>query len=117
YFGLPGRLEAARFASDLAQEKLALDAGLSNTAAQRVAAGHVPGIDTVERLADVLKISPSFLAYGEAHEWAPVEVPRYEGAKVRLERLRLVRGLGYRALGRAAGLSDTAVRMVEDGTR
>jgi transcriptional regulator with XRE-family HTH domain len=115
HFGLPARLEAARFAADLALHTLALDAGLSYSAAYQVSAGGVPGIDTVERLANVLKVSPSFLAYGEAHEWTPAPAPRHEGVRGRLEQMRLARGMGRKPLGKASGTSDTAVRGIESG--
>ena len=69
-----------------------------------------PRLDTVERIAYALGLSPAFLAYGvESDGSQPTE--GLDAAKVasRLRQTRAARGLTMRALARAAGLTDTAV--------
>ena len=118
YFGLPGRLKKAR--ENLSFNSVATAAGLSdgNTIFQlERKPGHVPRLDTVERVADGLGLSPAFLAYGiESDGSQPTEGLRCEGVASRLRQTRAARGLTMRALARAAGLTDTAVRSTETGT-
>lgn len=59
------RVREAREAEGLSRRKLSELAGLSSPVAQHIETGtNVPGIDTVEKLARVLRVSPSWLAYG-----------------------------------------------------
>ena len=75
-----------------------------------------PRLDTVERVAYALGLSPAFLAYGiEADASQPTDGLRCEGVASRLRETRTARGLTMRALARAAGLTDTAVRSTETG--
>lgn len=77
---------------------------------------HVPRLDTVEKIASALGLSPAFLAYGiEADASQPTAGLRCEGVASRLRETRIARGLTMRALARAAGLTDTAVRSTETG--
>ena len=77
---------------------------------------HVPRCDTVERVAYALGLSPAFLAYGiDADTSQPTEGLLCEGVASRLRETRTARGLTMRALARAAGLTDTAVRSTETG--
>ncbi len=118
YFGLPGRLKRAR--ENLSFNSVAAAAGLSdgNTIFQlERKQGHVPRLDTVERVAYGLGLSPAFLAYGiEADTSQPIEGLRCEGVALRLRQTRIHRGLSVLALATAAGLSHTAVGNVERGT-
>jgi transcriptional regulator with XRE-family HTH domain len=76
----------------------------------------IPRLDTVERVAYALGLSPAFLAYGiEADASQPTDGLRCEGVASRLRETRTARGLTMRALARAAGLTDTAVRSTETG--
>ena len=78
---------------------------------------HVPRLDTVERVAYGLGLSPAFLAYGiEADADPPSDGLRCEGVAQRLRQTRVQRGLSVLALATAAGLSHTAVGNVERGT-
>ena len=77
----------------------------------------IPRLDAVERVAYALGLSPAFLAYGiESDGSQPTEGLRCEGVASRLRQTRAARGLTMRALARAAGLTDTAVRSTETGT-
>jgi transcriptional regulator with XRE-family HTH domain len=117
YFGLPARLKEAR--ENWSFDSVALAAGLSdgNTIFQlERKRGHVPRLDTVEKIALALGLSPAFLAYGiEADARQPTDGLRCEGVASRLRETRTDRGLTMRALARAAGLTDTAVRSTETG--
>ena len=119
HFGLALRLRRARRSYDLSFERLASAAGLpSGITVFHVerTAGHVPRLDTVERIAYALHLSPGFLAYGIQEEAGPLAKGlRCEGVAQRLADARAARGLSMRALARLAGLTDTAVRSTESG--
>ena len=118
YFGLPARLKRSR--ENLSFNSVAAAAGLSdgNTIFQlERKPGHIPRIDTVERVAYGLGLSPSFLAYGiESEVGSSGDELRCKGVAGRLHATRTARGLTMRALARAAGLTDTAVRSTETGS-
>ena len=117
YFGLPVRLKTAR--QNLSFDSVALASGLTDGSTVlhlERKRGHVPRLDTVERIAYALGLSPAFLAYGvESDGSQPTEGLRCEGVASRLRQTRAARGLTMRALARAAGLTDTAVRSTETG--
>lgn len=113
YFGLAKRLRAARNNADLGIAQLSLGSGLSSTTATLIERGGVPHLDTVEKLAKVLNVSPCLLAYG-------VEAPPIEGnilacnsIGTRLRQIRQARGLSLRALARGADLTASAVSNIE----
>lgn len=116
HYGLAKRLREARASAGVAPARLSLDAGLAkNTVLYIEDAGRVPLLDTVERLARVLKISPCILAYdvdalpqgGEALTCAAVGE--------RLRQVRTARGQGLRALARAAAVTPTGISNIETG--
>lgn len=77
----------------------------------------IPRLDTVERIAYALGLSPAFLAYGIEGEAGPLAKGlRCEGVAQRLADTRAARSLTMRALARLAGLTDTAVRSTETGS-
>ena len=119
HLGLASRLKRARSAACLSYDTLAKAAGVQhpNTVFQlERKPDHVPRCDTVERVAYALGLSPAFLAYGiEADASQPTAGLRCEGVASRLRETRTARGLTMRALARAAGLTDTAVRSTETG--
>lgn len=80
------------------------------------AGGRMPRLNTVEKLANVLKVSPCWLAYGVELPCAPAENVGTDELPERLLRLRQDRGLSRRELGRMAGTSDNFVQMTETGT-
>lgn len=114
HYGLPKRLRAAREAAGIAPARLSLDAGLAKDTVFRIDAGRVPLLDTVERLAQVLKISPCILAYNVYA--APLEGGALACAAVgqRLLQARTARGFSRNALGKLSGLSHTALGNIED---
>lgn len=116
YQSLPTRLRKARKAAGLDLKQLSLRAGYSHNAAYSIESGaSVPTVATVADLASVLTVSSSWLAFGETR-------PRVHrasfgittlGARLRARREEM--GLSYRAVARAAGVSDMTVRATEHG--
>lgn len=119
HYGLPKRLKQARKASQYTAARLATEAGLSDrTAVYGIENGsRIPRIDTVERLANVLGLSPGWLAYGlgEPHETAASDPLRADGCGARLRETRTLQGQSVRELGRQSVSSDTTVRLTERG--
>lgn len=117
YLGLPARLKRAR--ENLSFDSVATSAGLfdgSTVFLLERKKGHVPRLDTVERVAYALRLSPAFLAYGiESDASQPTDGLRCEGVASRLRETRTARGLTMRALAQAASLTHTAVRSTETG--
>jgi transcriptional regulator with XRE-family HTH domain len=74
-----------------------------------------PQVDTVERIAYALGLSPATLAFGHADECQPVEKLRAVGIGARLRLTRETRGFSVRVLAEAAALSHTAVGNIEKG--
>ena len=118
HFGLAVRLKRAR--QNLSFDSVAEAAGLGDgNAVLRIERrrDYHPRLDTVERVAYALGLSPAFLAYGiEADTSQPTDGLRCEGVASRLRETRTARGLSVLALATAAGLSHTAVGNVERGT-
>ena len=118
YFGLPSRLKMAR--QNLSFDSVAHASGLTDGSTVlhlERKHSHVPRLDTVERVAYGLGLSPAFLAYGiESDGSQPIEGLRCEGVALRLRQTRIHLGLSVLALATAAGLSHTAVGNVERGT-
>lgn len=115
---LAARLKKARRASGLSFDSIADAAGItdgSTVVHLERKPGHVPRLDTVEKVAYALGLSPAFLAYGLDGECTRGEVLRADGIAERLQAARQARGLSMRALARLAGLTDTAVRTTEAG--
>jgi len=80
------------------------------------AGGRLPRLDTVEKLARVLEVSPCWLAYGADLLCEESTNASVDTLPDRLLRLRLERGLSRRELGRMAGTSDNFIQMTETGT-
>lgn len=115
---LADRLKAARLAVGMERAALSLAAGLADSTVWTLEVeGRVPGIDTAERLARVLNLSPCHLSYGvEGAALSPLlpdESLRAAGAGARLQRLRKHQALSLRGLAQAAQLSATAVMNIE----
>ncbi len=75
----------------------------------------VPRLDTIERIAYALGLSPGYLAYGIAGDCVPAEKLRADGVGDRLRAARQSRNLSMRALARDAALTETTVRSTESG--
>ncbi len=119
YFGFAARLKAARKASGDSRSMVTQRSGLldGKTVLLLEQGERIPRIDTVEKLAYALGLSPAFLAY-------VLEFPFVrsndgflaDGVAARLHSARVESGLSMRALARSAGLTDTAVRTTETGS-
>ncbi len=73
----------------------------------------LPRINTIERFAMSLGVSPSWLAYGEGPEEAVQADSTVGGIGQRLETTRKARGLSRQALGTQAGLTGQTVANIE----
>jgi hypothetical protein len=73
-------------------------------------------VATVERLANALRVSPAWLAFGLVAEWEPAEGLRSDDLAARTREARLALGLTVREAERRAKLSRGAVRVVEAGS-
>lgn len=66
YLGIRDRLKSLRQKRGLSLNALGIAAGLTYTTIHNIETGRtVPGIDTVEKIADALGISPAWMAFGE----------------------------------------------------
>ncbi len=78
----------------------------------------MPGLDTIEKLARALGLSPSYLAFGVEGDAPPPLADgalRSAGCGARLEQLREHRGLSKLALGERAGIAGSALFPIEIG--
>ena len=119
FMGLATRLKTARKTAALHRQAVTQRAKLSDVSAVlgMEQGQRIPRLDTVERVAYGLGLSPAFLAYGiESDGNQPTEGLRCEGVALRLRQTRIHLGLSVLALATAAGLSHTAVGNVERGT-
>lgn len=73
----------------------------------------LPRINTIERFAAALGVSPSWLAYGEGLENLGQTSSAADGLGKRLEVARKARGLSRQALGKTAGLTGQTVANAE----
>ncbi len=118
YMGVAARLKKARREAGYNRQVVTQRAALADvTAVLGLEQGQrIPRLDTIERVAYALGLSPAFLAYGiEADASPPTDGLRCEGVALRLRETRTAHGLNMRALARAAGLTHTAVRSTETG--
>ena len=117
YFGFSTRLKMARKTAGhsrfgLTSKTSSLDRDLVSSLEQ----GHrVPRLDTVEKIARALGLSPAFLAYGLSGECQRGEALQADEVGVRLRTVRLSQGLSVLAVAEAAGTSHTAVGKIERG--
>lgn len=98
---LPLRLRKARQAAGLSGSALSAAAGLDRGMVSYLERGAgCPLVSSVEALADVLRVSPGWLAYGVEGLWEPAATPRCGGLAGRLRQLRLELGLSLAEVGR-----------------
>lgn len=114
YYGLPERLRRARRRSDFGMSAASKATGKSTSSVflieRRV---NLPRINTIERFAAALGVSPSWLAYGDGPEDAVQAESTVAGIGQRLETARKERGLSRQALGVASGLTGQTVANIE----
>lgn len=116
HFGFAERLRRRRKSAALTAGGLAAAAGLGRNSLYGLELGErIPRVDTVELLADALRVSPCWLAFGIDLEWTQVNVRRCGELPQRLRQARTGRALSSRALGRDSRTSDTTVRLTETG--
>ena len=114
----PLRLRRARKAAGLSSAGLSVAAGLGRSGASVMEnAKRLPRVSTLEKLADVLRVSPGWLAYGLEGGWkAPRGAPRCEGIGARLQAARAERGISLREVARRAGAGEGVAVAVARGT-
>ncbi len=134
---LPERFQLTRGKAGLSLRSISSLASLSNIVAGTVERGsNIPALDTLERLAAALGVSPGWLAYGyEGSEPFRERYPRpifapadpfpndkhrvfralHEGFPARLQQSRERSGLSMRTLSTAAGVSVQAWSNAEAG--
>lgn len=129
FWKFPDRLRKMRRAARLNGPALSRLAGINERAAKRMEDSRLadlrrdkdkrwaPRLDTVERLADALRVSPGWLAYGIEGEWTASETLRCSQVGTRLREAREAAGLSMNAVGRLAGSSAAAVLGVERGVK
>lgn len=137
WFGFSARLIQSRMTADVTLVTVGARCGLSHVAiAKSENGGSVPRVNTVERLAYALGVSPVWLAFGHDGEEPFAErvrrsllrVPRdprpsepkpcpdaFHGLPGRVTQAREAAGLSMRALGLAAGLTGPAIEKIEKG--
>ena len=114
HFGFPLRLCRARKAADMSRSALSLAVGMDRgTASELEGGGRVPRVDTVEKLARVLNVSPCHLAFGLEQPCEPVAGLLSADLPGRLSQLRRERGFSRRELGRKSETSDNFIQMTE----
>lgn len=116
HLGLPTRLRKARRGQGLSLRALAERAGLFAGMVRALEGGRVPQVDTIEKVASALGLSPCWLAYGIEVESGPLAADGLKSGELgaRLKRARAARGQSRNALGKEAHLSHTAVGNIED---
>lgn len=137
WMSLPTRLERLRRRSDVSQNWLAKETSVASPIVSRIEANTTrPKVDTVEKLAAGLGVSPIYLAFGpeggerfrlktpaylknddepDPQPGAGVYTERYRGCSERLRSSRERLGLSLRELAAAATVSYQAVLNTENG--
>ena len=116
YLGLPSRLQKARTAAGLTRMEVVARAGGSKAAAHDIETRlRVPMAATVARLASSLGLAAGWLAYGLGEPTGVRTNSQCEGMGMRLQSVRLARGLSKAELGRVAGLTAPSISQIEAG--
>lgn len=115
---LAERLKKARQGAGFDRAPLSTAAALAVNTVANIEKGSVPGIDTVEKIARALNVSPCFLAYGVAGELPSLLADRALRASkcgARLQQLREHLDLSKLALAAAASLDGSSILPIESG--
>jgi transcriptional regulator with XRE-family HTH domain len=115
--GFPGRLSRARKDAKLSFSSLAAAANITSakTTSTLERGDNIPRVDTVEKLARALRISPAFLAFGIDGPKATDATELCTSLGQRLRGLRLARGFSLREVERRADVAGDLVRRTEQG--
>jgi len=119
FLGFASRLRRARKAEGLTRFGVTtMTTAKDRELVASLEAGHrIPRLDTVEKLAFALGVSPAFLAYGlDGAPDSSCDTLRALGVAARLRMTRIDQGLSVLAVATAAGISHTAVGNIERGT-
>lgn len=117
HFGFAERLKRARRVADVSYAALGRQAGFGSrtTAALLENGERVPRVDTVEKLASALDISPAWLAFGLDFPVKNGPVSTRTSLAARLREARTAHRLSLREVGRRAGSSGSQVQQTEQG--
>ena len=116
HHGFSLRLARAREAPDISGAALSLAVDMHRGSSWGLeAGGRIPRVDTVEKLAKALKVSPCLLAYGTKPSCDLGAGALSAGLPNRLLQVRQERGFSRRELGRLSGTSDNFVQSTETG--
>lgn len=116
HFGLPRRLREVRLKADLARQALSQAARLASNAVHRIEVEQrVPSVETVEKLAAVLRVSPCFLSFGVERPFDEQALGRTSELATRLHAAREQCGLSLNALAKASGVARTMIGYIEGG--
>lgn len=114
YYGFPDRLRQARKRVGLTRTAASIASGLSNEAASQIEERQrLPRINTIERFAATLGVSPSWLAFGEGDEAVSMSASTALAVGERLSAARQACGLTRQALGVSAQIAGQAVANIE----
>jgi len=98
----------------MSRTAVSLASGLSNEAASQIEQRQrLPRIDTVERLAVTLGLSPAWLGFGEGEESRTFVASDTRSVGQRIADVRKARGLTRKALGLAAHVAGQAIANIE----
>lgn len=101
----------------MSRDALSLAAGLSNGLVSRFELRRgFPRLPSLERIADALKVSAGWLAFGLESSWDPSDGLRCSGLAQRFQETRSALGISLREVERRTGLIRVAARTVEGRT-
>lgn len=113
----PDRLRRARQAAGLTADALSKAAGVGEASVSMIEAGkRTPRLPMLERIANALRLAPSFIAYGIEAPWEPAEGLRCDGLAARAHEVRTESGLSQREVDRRAGSAEGTIRIIEADT-
>jgi len=116
HWKLAERLKRERKRRQLSAAALSRAAGVgTNTVSQIEAGRRLPRLPMLERIADALKVSAGYLAYGQQGEWEAVAALRCQGLPGRLIEARAALGFSLREVDRRAGTTAGTIRAIEAG--
>ena len=118
HWTLPKRLRRERVARGLSCTGLSVAAGVGHASVSLIERGdRLPRLDTLERIANALCVSPACLAFGLGEQvWSPGGAGlRCEGLAERAHAARLALGLSVRETDRRAGTGEGAFKLIERG--
>lgn len=118
HWTLPQRLRRERVARGLGCTGLSVAAGVGHASVSLIERGdRLPRLDTLERIANALCVSPAWLAFGLGEQvWSPGGAGlRCEGLAERARVARLALGLSVRATDRRAGSGEGVLKRIEQG--